>query len=60
MNLYRIEARTMLDNIASQKLLEKVGFKKEGILRGYRIIRGEPIDVVLYSITRNDYATFLS
>lgn len=60
MNLHRIEARTMLGNIASQKLLEKVGFKREGILRGYRIIRGEPIDVYIYSIIATDFTGFLA
>ncbi|WP_039456441.1 GNAT family N-acetyltransferase [Candidatus Jidaibacter acanthamoebae] len=60
MNLHRIEARTMLGNIPSQRLLEKVGFKREGTMRGYRIIRGEPIDVYIYSITANDFAGFLA
>jgi [ribosomal protein S5]-alanine N-acetyltransferase len=60
MDLMRIEARTMLENIPSQKILEKVGFKKEGILRNYRIIRGEPIDVLIYSLVRSDFAAFLA
>lgn len=52
MNVYRMEARTLPDNIASRKLLEKVGFKQECIQKGYRIIAGEPKDVVLYSIIK--------
>lgn len=60
MNLFRIEARTMPDNEPSQKILEKVGFKKEGIQRGYRMIRSEPADIVLYGITRDDYSGFLA
>jgi ribosomal-protein-alanine N-acetyltransferase len=60
MDLMRIEARTMLENIPSQKILEKVGFKKEGILRSYRIIRGEPTDVLIYSLVRSDFAAFLA
>lgn len=56
MDLMRIEARTMLDNIPSQKILEKVGFKKEGVLRSYRVIRGKPTDVVLYSLIRSDFS----
>ena len=59
MELYRIEARTMMDNIPSQKLLEKIGFKMEGIQRGYRIIRNEPVDVALYSIIRPDFAVII-
>ncbi len=59
MSLYRIEARTMLDNIPSQKILDKLGFKKEGVLRGYRFIRGEPVDIVIYSILKKDFSNFL-
>ncbi len=60
MGLERIEARTMLGNIPSQKILEKVGFKKEGILRNYRVIRGEPTDVLIYSLIRSDFAAYLA
>lgn len=60
MNVYRIEARTMLGNEASKKLLEKVGFKHEGVMRGYRIIRGEPADVHIYSLIRPDFTGFLA
>jgi ribosomal-protein-alanine N-acetyltransferase len=60
MDLNRIEARTMEGNIASQKLLEKVGFKYEGTQRGYRIIRGKPENIRLYSVLKQDYATFLN
>ena len=33
LKLHRIEAGAMLDNIASIRVLEKVGFKKEGIAK---------------------------
>lgn len=55
MNVYRVEARTMLGNIPSHKILEKIGFKLEGIQRGYRIIREKPTDIMLYSLTKDDY-----
>lgn len=60
MDLLRIEARTMVDNIPSQKILEKVGFKREGIQRNYRVIRGEPIDVILYGLTPTDFKSILA
>lgn len=60
MNVFRIEARTIPNNIPSQNLLNKIGFTQEGLQRGYRVIRGEPIDVSLYAITKNDFAGFLS
>ena len=54
MNINRIEARTMVDNVRSQKLLEKVNFQYEGCIREYRIVRGSPIDVLVYSTLRKD------
>lgn len=60
MNIYRVEARTTLNNTPSQNLLEKIGFKKEGMQRGYRVIRGEPTDINLYAIIKPDFAGFLS
>lgn len=60
MDLYRIEARTMLGNVPSHSILEKIGFKKEGVQKGYRMIRGEPADIALYGITKDDYAGFLA
>jgi ribosomal-protein-alanine N-acetyltransferase len=54
MNVHRVEARTMLGNEASKRLLEKVEFKHEGILRGYRVIKEEPVDVHLYAVLKTD------
>ncbi|CAL7959190.1 (ribosomal protein S5)-alanine N-acetyltransferase [Alphaproteobacteria bacterium] len=59
MMLNRIEARTMLDNIASCKILEKMNFKQEGVLKSYRIIRGQPTDIILFSLIRQDFHAFL-
>ena len=60
MNLYRIEARTMQDNIPSHKILEKIGFKREGIQRAYRMINNQPTDIISYSLIKKDYASFLA
>lgn len=60
MGLERIEARTMLDNIPSQKILDKIGFKKEGILRKYRVIRDKPTDILMYSLIRSDFSSVIS
>ena len=51
----RIEARTDLRNVASQKALEKNGFKKEGTIRKDMFIRGEWRDLFLYSILREEW-----
>ncbi len=54
-HLYRVEAKCSVDNAASYKLLEKAGFRKEGILRGYFNIRGKRIDHYFYSLLRTEY-----
>ena len=59
MMLYRIECRTMEKNIVSQHLLNKFKFQKEGVLRGYRIIRGKPEDIYMYSLMKIDYPELL-
>jgi len=51
----RIQAHTDTRNVASQKVLEKVGFKKEGVIRKSKFIRGEWRDEFLYSILREEW-----
>jgi RimJ/RimL family protein N-acetyltransferase len=51
----RIQAQTDLRNIASQKVLEKAGFKKEGTLRKNFFMRGEWVDALIYSILREEW-----
>ena len=51
----RIQAETDLRNLASQKILEKVGFNKEWILRKNFFLRGEYRDCYLYSILREEW-----
>ena len=51
---YRIEAQHHLDNPASGKVMQKIGMKYEGVIRGARIVKGEHIDVAMYSILKID------
>lgn len=51
----RIEARCAIANVASQKVLEKAGFRREGLLRGYFVLDGERVDNYLYAILRPDF-----
>jgi RimJ/RimL family protein N-acetyltransferase len=41
-------------NGASQRVLEKVGFEREGLLRSYSSWRGGRQDVLLYSLVPAD------
>jgi diamine N-acetyltransferase len=53
--IMRVQACTDTRNVASQKVLERAGFKKEGTLRKYLFLRGELRDACLYSILREDW-----
>ena len=54
-DIVRIQAETNPRNLASQKVLEKVGFKKEGLVRKSIFIRGKWRDGLLYSILREEW-----
>jgi RimJ/RimL family protein N-acetyltransferase len=54
-DIVRIQTHTHVRNSASQKVLEKAGFKKEGIVRRGLFARGEWGDWFLYSILREEW-----
>jgi len=54
-NLRRVEARCAVSNHGSQRVLEAVGFEREGLLRDYFLLRGEPVDNYLYAILRQNF-----
>jgi RimJ/RimL family protein N-acetyltransferase len=54
-DVMRIQAQTDQRNAASQKILERVGFKKEGTLRKNFFMRGEWTDDYIYSILREEW-----
>ncbi|KAK3042173.1 hypothetical protein RJ639_001293 [Escallonia herrerae] len=53
-HLERLEALVDVDNMGSQRVLEKVGFKKEGVLRKYYLLKRRPIDMVMFSLLSSD------
>jgi RimJ/RimL family protein N-acetyltransferase len=53
--IMRIQAQTDQRNLASQKVLEKAGFKKEGTLRRNFFMWGEWTDDYIYSIIREEW-----
>ena len=53
--IVRIQARIDPRNVASQKVLEKNGFKKEGTIRKSSFAKGEWRDRLLYSILREEW-----
>ena len=54
LGLHRIEILAAVPNIASQRVAEKLGAVREGLLRKRLLIRGEPQDAVMFSLVRED------
>lgn len=54
--LARVEAYVIPDNIASQRILEKAGFHREGLLRSYLSYKDRRFDALLYSLLPSDLA----
>jgi RimJ/RimL family protein N-acetyltransferase len=54
-NINRIQATTNVGNKASQRVLEKTGFKIEGTIRKLQIVRGVWADYYLLSILRDEW-----
>lgn len=55
LNLRRIEALIEPANAASQKLIKKHGFIKEGLLRSYEFTGGKFDDLYMYSLLKQDF-----
>lgn len=47
--LVRIQAAVIIDNERSIKVLERCGFKREGLLKQYEVVEGEHKDYYMYA-----------
>lgn len=54
LRLHRIEAACIPDNVRSTRVLEKAGFRREGLLRSYLRINGSWQDHYLYALIADD------
>ncbi|MDO7908293.1 GNAT family protein [Paenibacillus sp. JX-17] len=54
MQLHRIEAKVDPANLASGRLLSRLGFSLEGVLRDYEYEKGTFINLAVYSRIRNE------
>ncbi|MBL8583356.1 MAG: GNAT family N-acetyltransferase [Rhizobiaceae bacterium] len=54
LHLHRIEAACIPDNLRSMRVLEKAGFRREGLLRSYLRINGLWQDHYLYAVIAGD------
>ncbi|RDX77047.1 putative N-acetyltransferase p20, partial [Mucuna pruriens] len=53
-HLERLEALVDVENVGSQRVLEKAGFLREGVLRKYLIMKGKSRDMVIFSVLFTD------
>ncbi len=49
MQVQRVQATVALDNIPSIRVLEKVGFTREALLKSYGVLQGEVRDFYMYA-----------
>ncbi|AIL64657.1 Spermidine N(1)-acetyltransferase [Rickettsiales bacterium Ac37b] len=54
LNINRVQATVAHDNIASIKVLTKLGFQREGDLRQYGILHGQKKDFYMYGLLSSD------
>jgi len=57
MNLVRIEAVILPENLASARVLEKSGMQFEGVLHSYQVWRNKPCDLRMYAVIRKQATT---
>ncbi|SEM71640.1 GNAT family N-acetyltransferase [Paenibacillus sp. OV219] len=55
LNLNRIEARCFAENTASERVMQKVGLQYEGLLREQMLVKGNLIDLKMYSILKREW-----
>jgi ribosomal-protein-alanine N-acetyltransferase len=57
LGLERIGSYTNVDHARSQRALERLGFEREGVLRGFHRHGDQPLDVVVFALLRPRWET---
>ena len=55
LGLERVGSYANVDNVRSQRALEGVGFRREGVLRGWHRHGGRSLDVVVFGLLRGEW-----
>lgn len=55
-DLHKVWAQVIDGNDASRRVLEKVGFQREGKLREHEYANGERVDVVVYGLLASEWS----
>jgi ribosomal-protein-alanine N-acetyltransferase len=53
--LQRVGAYANVEHARSQRALERVGFQREGLLRAFHRHDGQPLDVAVFSLLRDEW-----
>lgn len=59
LDVNRVEAEVMQGNMASERLLIKLGFMREGLLRQWMYWNGSYYDMTMFSLLRSEWDTIL-
>jgi RimJ/RimL family protein N-acetyltransferase len=54
LGFHRLQLHTDVENVASQRVAERAGYTREGVLRAWLVMHGEPRDHVLFSLLSGD------
>jgi ribosomal-protein-serine acetyltransferase len=55
LHLNRIEIRAALENFKSQAIPERLGFKKEGLIRQGEFVNDHFVDLYVYSLLKEEW-----
>ncbi len=56
LSMHRLEAHVAAENKTSQRVIEKLGFTREGLARDSEFVDGRYLDHIQYSLLRTDHA----
>lgn len=57
LGLHRVQGVCRVDNMPSTRVMEKLGLRPEGVMRGCRIVKGRRIDMKLYAILAPEFGS---
>ena len=55
LELARVEATTTPGNVPAQALARRLGFQREGVMRGRNLERNTRVDLVIFGLLRDDW-----
>ena len=54
--LHRIEVHVAVENLASQRVADRIGMRREGVARGVEYVNGHYLDHIQYALLASDLA----